>query len=93
MVANLNDVITQARAVPVMSGGKSAGFKLFSIRPGSIFQKIGLEDGDIVQRVNDTELTDPSKAVGLLEEVQSVAQVRVNFARSGKLHTYTYTIR
>jgi len=30
-----------------------------------------------------SELTDPSKAVGLLEEIQSVAQVRVNFVRSG----------
>jgi general secretion pathway protein C len=92
-VANLNEVITQARAVPVLQEGKSTGFKLFSIRPNSIFQKIGLVDGDIVQRVNDTELTDPSKAVGLLEEIQSMNQVRVNFMRSGKQQTFTYTIR
>jgi general secretion pathway protein C len=92
-VANLNEVITQARAVPVLQEGKSAGFKLFSIRPNSIFQKIGLVDGDIVQRVNDTELTDPSKAVGLLEEIQSMNQVRVGFMRSGKQQTFTYTIR
>lgn len=92
-VSNLNEVITQARAVPVLQEGKSAGFKLFSIRPNSIFQKIGLVDGDIVQRVNDTELTDPSKAVGLLEEIQSMDQVRVNFVRSGKQQTFTYTIR
>jgi general secretion pathway protein C len=92
-VANLNDVITQARAVPVLQEGKSNGFKLFSIRPNSIFEKIGLVDGDVVQRINDTELTDPSKAIGLLEEIQSMDQVRVNFVRSGKQHTYTYTIR
>jgi type II secretion system protein C len=92
-VSNLNEVITQARAVPVLQEGKSAGFKLFGIRPNSIFQKIGLVDGDIVQRVNDTELTDPSKAVGLLEEIQSMDQVRVNFVRSGKQQTFTYTIR
>jgi len=92
-VTNLNEVITQVRAVPVLTDGKSAGFKLSSIRRGSIFEKIGLLDGDIVQRVNDTELTDPSRAVGLLEEIQSMGQIRVNFVRSGKLHTYTYTIR
>ncbi|MFN2376042.1 MAG: type II secretion system protein GspC [Candidatus Binatia bacterium] len=93
VVANLNQVITQARAVPVLNDGKSAGFKLINIRKGSIFEKVGLEDGDIVQRVNDTELTDPSRAVGLLEEIQSMGQIRVNFVRSGKLRTYTYTIR
>lgn len=93
VVANLNEVITQARAVPVMEGGKSAGFKLFNIRQGSIFQKLGLHDGDIVQRVNDTELTDPSRAVGLLEEIQSMQQIKVNFVRGGRLQTHTYTIR
>jgi general secretion pathway protein C len=92
-VANLNEVITQARAVPVMKDGQSAGFKLFNIRSGSIFEKIGLKDGDIVQRVNDTELTDPSKAVGLLEEVQSMGEIRVNFVRGGKPQTNKYTIR
>ena len=92
-VANLNTVVTQARAVPVISGGKGAGFKLFGIRSGSIFEKIGLVDGDIVQRVNDTELTDPSKAVGLLEEIQSMDQIRVNFTRDGKQRSHTYTIR
>jgi len=92
-VANLNEVITQARAVPVLADGKGAGFKLFNIKPGSIFEKIGLEDGDIVQRVNDTELSDPSKAVGLLEEIQSMGQIKVNFVRSGKTRSYTYTIR
>jgi general secretion pathway protein C len=93
VVSNLNEVITEVRAVPVLDGGKSSGFKLFNIRRGSIFDKIGLLDGDIVQRVNDTELTDPSKAVGLLEDVQSMSQIRVGFVRGGKLHTQTYTIR
>jgi general secretion pathway protein C len=92
-IANLNEVITQARAVPVLKDGQSTGFKLFNIRAGSIFEKIGLQDGDIVQKVNNTELTDPSKAVGLLEEVQSMGEIRVNFVRSGTPHSYTYTIR
>ena len=42
---------------------------------------------------NDTELTDPSKAVGLLEEVQSMGEIRVNVVRGGKPQTYTYTVR
>ena len=93
VVSNLNEVITQARAVPVLTDGKSSGFRLINIRPNSIFEKIGLVDGDIVQRVNDTELSDPSKAVGLLEEIQSTSQIRVGFVRSGKPRSYTYTIR
>lgn len=92
-VANLNEVITQARAIPVLKDGKASGFKLFAIKKGSIFDKIGLTDGDVVQRVNDTELSDPSKAVGLLEEIQSMDQIRVNYIRGGKPRSNTYTIR
>lgn len=92
-VANLNAVITQVRAVPVLKDGQSSGFKLFNIRSGSIFEKMGLQDGDVVQRVNDTELSDPARAVGLLEEVQSMGEVRVDFLRGGKPHSYKYTIQ
>ncbi|MBI5504905.1 MAG: hypothetical protein HY899_08880 [Deltaproteobacteria bacterium] len=92
-VSNLNEVITQVRAVPVLKDGQSIGFKLFNIRGGSIFEKIGLHDGDIVQKVNDKDLSDPSRAIGLLEEVQSMSQIRVNFLRGGKPHSNTYTVQ
>ena len=92
-VSNLNEVITQVRAVPVLKDGHSIGFRLFNIRGGSIFEKIGLRDGDIVQKVNDNDLSDPSRAMGLLEEVQSMGQIRVNFLRSGKPHSNTYTVQ
>ncbi len=92
-VSNLNEVITQVRAMPVLKDGRSIGFKLFNIRGGSIFEKIGLHDGDIVQKVNDNDLSDPSRAIGLLEEVQSMSQIRVNFLRSGKPHSNTYTVQ
>ena len=92
-VANLNQVITQVRAVPVIKDGKSSGFKLFNIRDGSIFEKMGLVDGDVVQRVNDTELSDPARAVGLLEEVQAMGEIRVDFLRGGKPHSFKYTIQ
>jgi len=92
-VANLNEVITQVRAVPVLKDGQSSGFKLFNIRGGSIFERMGLQDGDIVQRVNDNELSDPSRAIGLLEEVQSMGEIRVDFLRAGKPHSYRYTIQ
>jgi len=92
-VSNLNEVITQVRAVPVLKDGQSVGFKLFNIRRGSIFEKLGLNDGDIVQKVNDKDLSDPSRAMGLLEEVQSMGQIHVNFLRGGKPHSNTYTVQ
>ncbi len=90
---NLNYVITQARAVPVLKDGQSVGFKFFNIRPDSLFERMGLIDGDIVQEVNGVPVRDATKAMGLLDEVQSRDEIKVSFLRKGKPLTYTYNIR
>lgn len=92
-IENLNYVITQARAVPVLRDGKATGYKLFNIRPGSLFERLGLRNGDVVQRVNGNELDNPGKAIGLLDEIQSMEEIRMDFLRGGKPQTFEYTIR
>src|SRR5262249_43029565 len=50
---NLNDLFTQVRAVPYADGnGVNQGFRLFSIKPQSLVERLGMKNGDIVQRVN-----------------------------------------
>src|SRR5207237_8441219 len=49
---NMNQLFTQIRAVPHFDGGKSTGFRLFAIRQNSIFDQLGLKNGDIIQRIN-----------------------------------------
>ncbi len=92
-IENLSFVMTQARAVPVLRGGESVGFKIFNIKPGSIFERLGIRNGDIVQRVNGVAINDPSRAVGLLDEVQSMDQIKLDFLRGGKPETFAYAIR
>jgi general secretion pathway protein C len=92
-IENLNTVITQVRAVPMMKDGESMGFRLFSIRKGSVFDRMGLQNGDIVQRVNDVALTDPARAAGLLEEIQTADRVKVDLLRQDKPNTLTYKIQ
>jgi general secretion pathway protein C len=92
-VENLNYIITQARAVPVLRDGKAIGFKLFNIKDGSLFQRLGLHNGDVVQRINGTSLDNPSKAIGLLDEIQSMEAIQMNFLRGGKPLTHSYSVR
>src|SRR5690606_33360651 len=54
-LANLNTIATQARIVPSFKNGQANGFKVFSIRPGSIYQKIGVQNGDVIRRINGYE--------------------------------------
>lgn len=90
---NLNDVITQMRAVPNMDAGRTTGFKVFAIKPGSLFQRMGIENNDVVQRVNGIELNDPTRAMALLQELQGQTRLAVDVVRGGETRTLTYEIR
>jgi general secretion pathway protein C len=91
---NLNELFTQARAVPYSSpDGEAQGFRLFSIKPQSLVDRIGLKNGDIVQRVNGVEISDPSTAFGLLQELQGHSQVRVDVMRNHQPLTLSYEIQ
>ena len=46
----MSQLFTQIRAVPHFEGGQSIGFRLFAIRRGSLFDKIGLKNGDIIHQ-------------------------------------------
>jgi general secretion pathway protein C len=92
-VANINEVFTQARAVPYFEDGKTVGFRVFAIKPGSVFEKIGLQNGDIINRVNGVELTDPTKAISLFTELQNEGHIAVDLKRNAATKSLSYEIR
>lgn len=49
---------TQARIVPHLSGGHLHGLKLLAIRPGSAFHKLGLHNGDLIERIGERGIGD-----------------------------------
>ncbi|MCK6544940.1 general secretion pathway protein GspC [Myxococcota bacterium] len=93
VLGNLNQVATQARIVPSFNNGKANGFKLFSIRPGSLYSKIGIQNGDIVQRINGYEMNSPDKALEIYSKLKDAQSITVDLIRRGKSQTMTYQIR
>lgn len=93
-VSHLSDLFTQVRAVPYTSpGGATEGFRLSAIKADSLIERIGLKNGDVVQRVNGVEITDPSTAFTLLQDMQGRSQIRVDVLRNQQPTTLSYEIR
>jgi len=90
---NMNQLFTQVRAVPHFQDGKAAGFRLFAIHQDSVFEKIGLKNGDIVSRINGNDLTDPARAMSLIQELRSEGKISVELTRNRQPTTMTYEIR
>jgi len=87
---NMNQLFTQIRAVPHFEGGKSTGFRLFAIRQDSLFDKIGLKNGDIIQQINGIDLNDPSKAMALFGELRNENALNVQILRNKESKTMSY---
>lgn len=90
---NLSTLFTQMRAVPSMKDGQTQGFRVFAIRRGSLFQQLGLRNNDVIQRINGMELTDPTRAMGLFEELKGETRLSVDVLRGGEPRTLSYEIR
>ena len=90
---NMNQLFTQIRAVPHFQDGKASGFRLFAIKQDSVFEKIGLKNGDIVTRINGNELTDPARAMSLLQDLRNEGRITVDVNRNRQLTTLNYEIR
>jgi len=90
---NLNQILTQARALPFIEQGKTVGFRISEIVPGSIYEKIGLVNGDVIQRVNAQDVDDPGKFFQLYQGLKDEKQVSIDLLRNGQRQTVNYDIR
>lgn len=92
-LADINNILTQARAVPNFENGMPAGYKLFQIVPGSIYDKLGLRNGDVIVGFDGQAVNDPGKAFEAMSSLRERPRLELQVKRDGKLQTNTYDIR
>jgi len=93
VLANPMAVAKGARIVPAVKNGKPDGFKLYAIRPSSVYAKLGLTNGDTLQAINGFEMTSADKALEVYTKLREATSLEVEVTRRGKPVTLKYTIR
>ncbi|MBN1282475.1 MAG: hypothetical protein JXA24_01720 [Proteobacteria bacterium] len=89
---NLDKLYTEIRAVPNFSGGKVSGMKILSVKSDSIFAKLGLRRGDVLQKINGMEL-DVKKGFEIFSALKDEKQISLDLIRGGQPTTVEYEIR
>ncbi len=90
---NLPLLLTQARAVPYFKDGVAVGLRLFAIKSDSIFEKIGLKNGDILKSVNGNNLGDLTQAMKLFETLKQERSLGLRLERNMEEKEFRYEIR
>jgi general secretion pathway protein C len=93
LLGNMGALAKAARIVPEMKDGKSAGFRLLSIKPDGPFGKIGLQNGDVISAINGLEMTSPDKALEVYTKLRTANHLSVGLDRNGQKITEDYNIR
>jgi general secretion pathway protein C len=91
-LSNLNSLATQARLVPSFKNGVANGFKLFQIQPGSLYSSIGIENGDVITRINGYEINSPDKALEIYQKLRESSHVTLELDRGGQNIKKDYSI-
>jgi general secretion pathway protein C len=86
-------VMRQARIVPSIVNGKPNGFKMYAIRPNSVFAKIGMQNGDTITSINGFEMTSPDKALEVYTKVRSASNLSISIIRRGQASAMEYSIK
>jgi len=87
-------IIQKARLVPNTDGANGMnGFKIFAIDKSSLIGKIGLQNGDIISRVNDTSLKEAEQGFRLYQALQDERDIMIYVERNGKPETINIQIK
>ncbi len=73
-LSDLNTLFTQMRLTPnfVGEGDEKTvdGFRVFRVKSGSVFQKLGIRNGDIILKINGVNMDNPENAFQLLQQLR-----------------------
>ena len=91
-IQNLDKLYTQIRAIPNFQGGRVVGMKVLSVRPDSVFAKLGLRRGDVLQRINGIDL-DVRRGFEIFGQLKDQKSLTLDLVRGGSNQTVEYEIR
>jgi general secretion pathway protein C len=91
-LTDLNQMMKEVRVRPYLEGQEPAGFVVSNIKPGSIFARMGLRNGDIIKGVNQEAITSPDQAVDLYESLVDGGEVAIEIRRGRRNQQLRYEI-
>jgi membrane-associated protease RseP (regulator of RpoE activity) len=84
-------VTSGGRGIPVLDPGVEHGFKLYAIRPGSVYAALGFQNGDVIRAINGTEITASDQILELV--ARSTRQITIDLVRRGQPILLNYLIK
>jgi general secretion pathway protein C len=88
---DLKSIMTQSVVRPYFEAGTQEGFIISDIKPDSIYQQLGLQNGDIIIDANGKRIQTADDIMQIVNIMQSGGNIALSLKRNGKAETINYT--
>jgi len=92
-VGDVNKFMTQARMKPHFEMGRPNGYSISEIVPGSLIEKIGLRNNDIIKKVNGQMINKPEEVYQAYSQLLKDANIEVEIERGGRSEIFRYELK
>ncbi len=92
-LSDLKSIMSQAVVRPFLSDGIQQGYIVSNIVPGSLYERLGLQNGDIIIDVNGKSLDSADDVLQLVNLMQSGGGISLNLMRGGQNETINYSFQ
>jgi general secretion pathway protein C len=77
LATNPSALFSQARILPKYEGGQMVGVQVSAIKPGSLFEQAGLQNGDTITEINGQPVSGPEGAPQLFQKLAQGGDIRL----------------
>jgi len=70
-----------------------SGFKMVSLEKGSVYERLGLKQGDVIKTINGKPVNNPKDAMELTNLLKSTDKIEIELLRDGSTQKMTYQIK
>ena len=77
LATNPSALFSQARILPKYEGGQMIGVQVSAIKPGSLFEQAGLQNGETITEINGQPVSGPEGAPQLFQKLTQGGDIRL----------------
>lgn len=93
ILENQAELMRTTRIMPHEEGGRVVGVQLFGVRGNSLLGRLGMQNGDILNRINGLEIASPDRALEAYSRLRTSDHLTVSLTRNGQPVNIDFNIR
>jgi len=82
-LVNLSQLLTQARAIPLNNPDGTISYKFTEIVPDSLYTKLGMQNGDIVHKINGSPIRSMNQVMSFFGQIKEMNHYELEITRNG----------